>query len=71
MISQTLLFIRVDRKRHENVDYTFQYLCPLLDKIFDTSDAPGGTQYDCCYQEYTGTTGSIGEVFMCEKTKYT
>ena len=59
--------VDMNKERHENIDYSFNVLCINIDNVFDTSDAPGGHQYDCCRQEYTGTSGSIGQVMACEK----
>ena len=54
-----------NRKRHENVDVSLMFLCPLIDRIFDVASPPGGVRYDCCYEEYTGTPGKIGNAMMC------
>ena len=59
--------VNMNKERHENIDFSFNVLCQNIDNVFDTSDAPGGDQYDCCRQEYTGTSGSIGQVMVCEK----
>lgn len=57
--------ISMNEKRHQNTDNTFQGLCPLIDTIFDTTDAPGAVQYDCCHESFTGTTGQIGNAMVC------
>ena len=54
-----------NRKRHENVDVSFRFLCPLIDEIFDVASPPGGVRYDCCYESYTGTPGQIGNAMIC------
>jgi len=57
--------ISMNERRHQNVDGTFRNLCPLIDTIFDNATAPGGVQYDCCQEEFSGTPGQIGEAMMC------
>ena len=57
--------ISMNEKRHQNTDNSFKKLCPLIDRIFDNSSAPGGVQYDCCHEEFTGTPGQIGGAMIC------
>lgn len=57
--------IQENRKRHENIDISFNGLCLLIDKIFDVASPPGGTRYDCCYESYTGTINQIGNAMLC------
>merc|ERR1712133_250878 len=57
--------IEQNTKRHENVDLSLDKLCPLIDEIFDGSNPPGGTKYDCCHEFYTGTSGQIGNAMLC------
>ena len=57
--------ISMNERRHTNIDGNFRELCPLIDTIFDSSDAPGGVQYDCCQEDFSGTPGQIGEALMC------
>ena len=57
--------IEQNTKRHENVDLSLKKLCPLIDQIFDSSSAPGGTKYDCCHEDYSGTSGQIGNAMLC------
>ena len=57
--------ISMNERRHQNVDGTFRNLCPLIDTIFDNATAPGGVQYDCCQEEFSGTPGQIGGAMMC------
>ena len=57
----------MNRKRHENVDYTLGKLCPLIDTIFDTSDAPGHVQYDCCYESHSDSGEHlVGQAMVCK-----
>ena len=63
--SDNAVLAEENRKRHENVDISMRRLCPLIDEIFDVASPPGGTRYDCCYEEYTGTPGKIGNAMMC------
>ena len=62
--------IAENTRRHENVDISFNKLCPLIDEIFDVASAPGGTQYDCCYEAYTGTTSQIGGAMICVSSAF-
>ena len=55
----------MNERRHTNIDGNFRQLCPLIDTIFDHSTAPGGVQYDCCQEDFSGTPGQIGEALMC------
>ena len=60
----------MNRKRHQNVDISFNKLCPLIDEIYDTTsaEAPGGTAYDCCYESFKedgNSNGKIGQAMMC------
>ena len=57
--------IQENTRRHENVDISFNKLCPLIDEIFDVASPPGSTRYDCCYESYTGTTSQIGGAMLC------
>ena len=54
-----------NRKRHENVDVSLRFLCPLIDEIYDVARPPGGVRYDCCYESYKGVPGQIGNALMC------
>ena len=62
---------QMNSDRLENTDHTFGKLCIYMDRIFDT-DPPffGGNERDCCYQSFTGTEGSVGGLFLCEKTSF-
>ena len=64
-VKQSKALAEENRKRLENVDHSFERLCPLLDKIYDVGSAPGGKRYDCCYEPYSGTTGRIGNGMIC------
>ena len=60
----------MNRKRHQNVDISFNKLYPLIDEIFDNGDAnaPGGVSYDCCYESFKedgNAEGKIGQAMMC------
>jgi len=57
--------ITMNERRHQNTDQSFKEMCYLIDNIFDDSSHPGDTQYDCCQETFTGTTGQIGGAFMC------
>ena len=58
--------ISMNERRHQNIDGSFRQLCPLIDTIFDNAThAPGGVQYDCCQEDFSGTPGQIGEAMMC------
>ena len=39
--------IEQNTKRHENVDFSLNNLCSLIDEIFDADNHPGSTKYDC------------------------
>ena len=57
----------MNKKRHTNVDYSFKKLCPIIDLIFDTSDAPGHVQYDCCYESHSESgTHTVGQAMVCK-----
>ena len=62
--------IEQNTKRHENVDLSFNKLCPLIDEIFDGASPPGGTKYDCCHEFYTGTSGQIGNAMLCTSESF-
>ena len=64
-LKQSKALAEENRKRLENVDHSFERLCPLFDKIYDVASAPGGKQYDCCYEPYSGATGRIGNGMAC------
>ena len=57
--------IQENTKRHENVDLSFNKLCPLIDQIFDVANPPGNTKYDCCHEFYSGAPDQIGNAFLC------
>ena len=57
--------IEQNTKRHENVDFSLNNLCPLIDEIFDANNHPGSTKYDCCHEFYSGTSGQIGNAMLC------
>ena len=41
--------IEENKKRHENVDLSFNKLCPLIDEIFDVvSKVPSGLMCEAC-----------------------
>ena len=54
----------MNRKRHQNVDITFNKLCPLIDAVFDveSSNAPGKVSYDCCYESFNENENADGKV---------
>merc|ERR1712012_311260 len=57
----------MNRKRHQNTDYSLGKLCPLMDTIFDTSDAPGHIQYDCCYESHAESGEHVvGQAMFCK-----
>ena len=62
--------IEENKKRHENVDLSFNKLCPLIDEIFDVANPPGSTKYDCCHEFYSGTPGQIGNAFLCTSESF-
>ena len=62
--------IEQNTKRHENVDLSFNKLCPLIDEIFDVASPPGSTKYDCCHESYTGTAGQIGNAMLCTSESF-
>ena len=58
----------MNRKRHQNVDLSFNKLCPLIDEVFDVASAPGGTRYDCCYESFKedgNADGKVGQAMIC------
>ena len=62
----------MNRRRHQNVDITFNKLCPLIDEVFDVANAnaPGGVSYDCCYESFKeegNANGKIGQSLMCQQ----
>ena len=63
--SNNTALITMNERRHQNTDQSFKEMCYLIDNIFDDSSHPGETQYDCCHETFTGTTGQIGGAFMC------
>ena len=62
--------IEQNTKRHENVDFSLNNLCPLIDEIFDANNHPGSTKYDCCHEFYTGTPGQIGNAMLCTSESF-
>ena len=65
----------MNRKRHQNVDISFNKLCPLIDEIYDNGDdnAPGGISYDCCYESFKedgNAEGKIGQAMMCVTNQF-
>ena len=58
----------MNRKGHQNVDLTFNKLCPLIDEVFDVESAPGGDRYDCCYESFKedgNSDGKVGQAMVC------
>ena len=62
--------IEQNTKRHENVDFSLNNLCSLIDEIFDADNHPGSTKYDCCHEFYTGTQGQIGNAMFCTSQSF-
>ena len=62
--------IEQNTKRHENVDFSLNNLCPLIDEIFDANNHPGSTKYDCCHEFYSGTSGQIGNAMLCTSESF-
>ena len=62
--------IEQNTKRHENVDFSLNNLCPLIDEIFDANNHPGSTKFDCCHEFYTETSGQIGNAMLCTSESF-
>ena len=62
--------IEQNTKRHENVNFSLNKLCPLIDEIFYANNHPGSTRYDRCHEFYTGTQCQIGNAMLCTSESF-